>query len=82
MNAERPPLWMVLAVYAWAVANFVLYGSVLVGLAFESRRAGVIAIAAFAVILSMHLLAGVFEYRRTMQRPWPDVPPLTDDDDE
>ena len=57
MNAERPPLWIVLAVYAWAVA-------------------------AFAVILSMHLLAGVFEYRRTMQRPWPDVPPLADDDDE
>jgi VanZ family protein len=62
------------------VANFVLYGSVLAGLAFQSRRAGVIA--AFAVVLSMHLLAGVAEYRKTMRRPWPDVAPLTDDDEE
>ena len=28
-----------------------------------------------------HLLVGVIEYRRTMGRPWPKVPLLSDDDD-
>ena len=27
------------------------------------------------------LLVGLTEYRRTMRRPWPKVPPLDDDDD-
>jgi hypothetical protein len=81
-EAQRPPLWMMIAVYGWALANFVLYGSVLIGLAFQSRRAAVIAIASFTVVLLMHLAAGVFEYRRTMRRPWPAVRPLTDDEDD
>jgi hypothetical protein len=28
-----------------------------------------------------HLVMGVAEYRRTMRRPWPKVPPIDDDDD-
>ena len=82
MEEERPPLWMIMGVYSWSLANFVLYGSVLAGLVFESRRAALIAIGAFAAVLATHLLVGVAEYRRTMQRPWPDVPPLSDDDDD
>jgi hypothetical protein len=31
--------------------------------------------------LSGHLVVGLVEYRRTMRRPWPQVPPLADDDD-
>jgi hypothetical protein len=33
-------------------------------------------------LLAGHLLAGLIEYRRIMRRPWPQVPPLTDDDDD
>jgi hypothetical protein len=29
-----------------------------------------------------HLLMGVSEYRRVMRRPWPNVSPLEDDDDD
>ena len=79
--AERPPRWMYVAVYGWTLAQFVLYGSLVAGLLLESRRAGLIAVGAFAVVLTMHLVAGVTEYVKTMRRPWPDVPPLSDDDD-
>ena len=30
----------------------------------------------------MHLSVGLVFYRRTMNRPWPKVPPLVDDDDD
>jgi hypothetical protein len=82
MKEGRPPLWMIIGVYLWSLAGFVLYGSVFAGLVFESRRAAMIAIGAFATVLATHLLVSVVEYRRTMRRPWPDVPPLFDDDDD
>jgi hypothetical protein len=73
---------MVIGVYSWSLANFVLCGSLLAGLLFESQRAGLIAIAAFVAMLSMHFLLAVVEYRRTMRRAWPKVAPLPDDDDD
>jgi hypothetical protein len=39
MNDERPSQGMVTGVYAWTAVEFVLYGSVFVGLAFASRPA-------------------------------------------
>jgi hypothetical protein len=33
-------------------------------------------------LFGMRLAFALVEYRRTMRRPWPRVPPLQDDDDE
>jgi hypothetical protein len=82
MKDERPSQWMVVGVHAWTLANVVLYGSVFAAFVFESRPAAFIAIVAFAAVLAMHVLLAVVEYRRTMRRPWPNVPPLLDDDDD
>jgi hypothetical protein len=81
MAAEPAPRWMVIGVYLYALVEFVLSASVLVGFAFQSRPAVYAALGAFAVALTLHVLAGVIEYRRTMRRPWPKVAPLVDDDD-
>jgi hypothetical protein len=79
---EAPPRWMVIGVYFYALVEFVLYGSVFVGLVFQSRPAAYAAVGAFAAVFTLHLLAGVIEYWRTMRRPWPKVAPLADDDDD
>jgi hypothetical protein len=82
MEDERPPQWMVIGVYVYAIAWFFLYASAFVGFAFQSRLAVLTAVAAFAAVLTFHLVAGIIEYRKTMRRPWPDVQPLPDDDDD
>jgi len=81
MEREPTPRWMVIWGYLYALVEFVLFASGFVGFAFQSRPAVYTAIAAFAAVLTLHLLAGVIEYRKTMRRPWPKVAPLVDDDD-
>lgn len=41
-----------------------------------------LALTGFVVLLGMHLAVGIVEYRKTMSRPWPRVPPLEDDDED
>ena len=51
-----------------------------VGAAIGWRVAGYLLIAAFGIRLVTHLAAGFAGYRDAMARPWPQVPPLDDDD--
>ena len=45
------------------------------------RPAAAVMVAGLAGVIGVHLLVGVAGYRTVMQRPWPKVPPLQDDDD-
>jgi hypothetical protein len=40
-----------------------------------------VAVAALVGVLASHVVVGALAYRRVMSRPWPDVPPVVDDDD-
>jgi hypothetical protein len=82
MEDERPPRWMVVGVYLYALTQFVFYVGLLAGVAFKSRSAMYTALAALAAVFTMHLVAAAIEYRKTMRRPWPKVAPLPDDDDD
>jgi hypothetical protein len=46
------------------------------------RPGAIIAVAALAATVLIHVVNGVIEYRRVMRRPWPEVDPLRDDDDD
>ena len=45
------------------------------------RAGGFLMLAAVCGMIGGHLLTGASVYRRVMRRPWPNVPPLDDDDD-
>ena len=45
------------------------------------RPAAFVIVAAFTMLLAVHLLVGAVAYRRVMNRPWPRVRPLDDDDE-
>ena len=64
--------WFALAVIAAGV----------VAVATEWRWAAYVLIAAFGVRLAAHLAAGFAGFRDTMERPWPQVRPLDDSDDD
>jgi len=53
-----------------------LYGGLL------GWRTGGFLMLAVCGMIGGHLLMGVSEYRRVMRRPWPNVSPLEDDDDD
>ena len=44
------------------------------------RRVRRAAIAGLISLVATHSAIALVEYRRVMARPWPSVPPLTDDD--
>jgi membrane associated rhomboid family serine protease len=67
--ARLGPVWLILLIGGF-------YGGAL-----GWRGGAVLMLAAVCGMISGHLLMGVTEYRRTMRRPWPKVPPLDDDDD-
>jgi hypothetical protein len=46
------------------------------------RIGAIIAVAALAASVLLHVVNGAIEYRRVMRRPWPAVDPLRDDDDD
>ncbi len=51
-------------------------------LAVADKKAGAVALLVwFGGLLAIHLAIGVWGYRRVMSHPWPDVAPLSDDDD-
>jgi hypothetical protein len=78
---QEVPLWARLASFGYSLLILLSTGSVLVGFAFESRAAGVVALVAFVATLTVHLVVSVVNYRQVMRRPWPAVEPLADDDD-
>lgn len=51
------------------------------GAALGWRPGAFVMVAALFGYVVGHLLTGLSEYRRVMRRPWPAVPPITDDDD-
>ena len=64
--------WFALAVIAAGV----------VAVATEWRWAAYVLIAAFGLRLAAHLAAGFAGFRDAMERPWPQVRPLDDSDDD
>lgn len=49
--------------------------------AFGHRFGAYLLLSGFALTLVIHLALGVVGYREVMNRPWPQVPPLEDDDE-
>jgi hypothetical protein len=69
-------------VFSWV--NLVTPGLLLVGAygaVFEWRPGAYLMVAALTFSVVANLAVGVLAYRATMNRPWPKVRPLTDDDD-
>ena len=81
MNAEKSA-WFEKASAAGDLGLTLLLLAGAVGAILLDWRTGAL-IAAAAVIgsIAMHVLQGIASYRRVMRRPWPQVPPLEDDDD-
>jgi len=46
------------------------------------RPGAFLAVGGASLTFAWHLGLGVFSYRRTMRRPWPNVQPIEDDDDD
>jgi hypothetical protein len=69
-------------VFAWV--NLVMPGVLIVGAygaLLEWKPAAYLLVAAVTVTFVANLCIGVLAYRATMNRPWPAVRPLTDEDD-
>jgi hypothetical protein len=74
-------LGLKIAAYAEFPLFFALYGSMILGFAFASRLAALVALVAFTVTLAVHIGMSAVYYRQVMRREWPKVAPLADDDD-
>jgi hypothetical protein len=61
--------------------GLLLFGGLFVVL-FALRLATFLMLAGAIGMFGTRLVVGVIEYRRTMRRPWPRVPPIEEDDDE
>lgn len=46
------------------------------------RPGAYIALAGFTFTFLVHLVIGVIEYRRVMSRPWPQVAPIVEDEED
>lgn len=57
-----------------------LFGGLFV-VVFAVRLAAFLMLAGAIGMFGTRLVVGVIEYRRTMRRPWPSVPPLEDEDE-
>jgi hypothetical protein len=69
--AQIAGLGLVLAMYAGVI------------IALTGRRSGIfLVLGAVGVQMALHLVVGVVGYRQVMNRPWPSVPPLDDDDED
>jgi len=61
--------------------NVLLWAGAFAG-ALGWRPAALLLLIAVFGLSTTHLSVGVVAYRRTMSRPWPAVPPLTEDHDD
>lgn len=75
-----PSAWERLAGYTELGLLLALVGGAY-GAAFGWRPGAMLMIGAVAGKVLLHVTAGLIHYRATMQRPWPKVRPLEDDDD-
>jgi hypothetical protein len=69
-------------VFSWV--NFVTPGLLLVGAygaVLEWKPGAYLMLAALTISVVANLAVGILAYRAVMNRPWPKVRPLTDDDD-
>jgi hypothetical protein len=60
--------------------GLLLFGGLFVVL-FALRLATFLMLAGAVGMFGTRLVVGVIEYRRTMRRPWPRVPPIEEDDE-
>ena len=67
--ARLSPFWLIVMIVG-------VYGA-----AFGWRPGAYLMITALLGEIGGHLLTGITEYRRVMRRPWPQVPPIDDDDE-
>ncbi len=72
--------WVRLAASGYYLLFFVLYASMFVGFAFESRVAAFLVVGALVGTLAVHIAVALLNYRHVMRREWPKVEPLDDDD--
>jgi uncharacterized membrane protein len=73
--------WVRSAVSGYNLLFLVLYGSMFVGFAFESRGAAFVVVGALLATLVVHIAVALINYRHVMRREWPKVEPLDDDED-
>jgi hypothetical protein len=73
--------WVKSAVSGYYLLFLALYGSMFVGFAFESRVAAFVVVGALVATLIVHIAVALLTYHHVMQREWPKVEPLDDDDD-
>lgn len=79
MSVEPPSAFARTAAQVTVVWLLVMIGG-MYGAASGWRPGAYLTIAAVLGYNVSHLAIGVSEYRRVMQRPWPEVPPLDDDE--
>jgi len=81
MKREDAPLALRLYGYALLGLTFTLIGGIYAAL-LGWRTGAFVAVGAFGFRVTLDVAQGVIVYRRTMNRPWPSVRPLQEDDDD
>jgi hypothetical protein len=80
MQSEPSPAVLRAASGIGAILGLMLVGGAVVS---PFWTPGIFVTLGAAVIqFGMNLVVGIVGYRHVMSRPWPQVPPLTDDDDD
>ena len=80
MSSDPPPPVMLAARALGSILSVLLIGGACVAVLWTP---GIyLALGALTVYFALNLVVGVVGYRRLMSRPWPQVPPLEDDDDD
>ena len=80
MSSDPPPPVMFAARALGSILSVLLIGGACVSVLWTP---GIyLALGALTVYFALNLVVGIVGYRRLMSRPWPQVPPLEDDDDD
>ena len=78
MSGRLTPRQRVLSVALLGLEGLLVVG--IVGALFGWWPSGLLLVIAVVAFVGFHLASAVWIYRRTMARPWPEVPPVEDDD--
>jgi len=81
VNREAIPWPLRLYGYALFGSTFTFIGSIYAAM-LGWRLGAFVAVGAFGLRVCTDVVQGVIVYHRTMNRPWPKVPPLDDWDDD
>jgi hypothetical protein len=82
LNAEKVGWFEKLSATGDLGLTLVLLAGAAAAILFDWRAGALIAAAAVVGSIALHVLQGIVSYRRVMRRPWPQVAPLEDDDDD